>query len=164
MKNNYMAEEATTAPTIVEATCTGSEIWIAAWARGDKVAVRKGTVTKATFAIVTIPKGVNADGVHEKLSIKFKGDDVAELSDILKGLTSYGTITVRGVSTLKRSVFIQPDDGERKLYGIEYFVRNAKFTVTPCADEALKEFDGPVAQIEPLPYEKKTISLVGSEG
>lgn len=161
---NYVSEELTTKPTVVEATCSGSEIWLSAWARGEKVTVRKGATTKATFVVMSLPRGAK-DGVHEKLVCKFRGDDIAELGELLKKVTLYSTVKVRGVTTLQRKVYTQTEAG-RELHGVDLEIRHPKFEVTPPADKALLEFDGPVAQVEQLPYEAKdkAATLVGSAG
>ena len=133
------------APKVVKAVCSGSDLYQYAWCHGDQVALRRGKEpTPATLLVVRAPLE-EKDGV--KYAVHLRIGDIEDYA--AKKITMFSKVTLAGVAT---KVTERCVDG--KLRYVNYDLKVGKVSVEPCADETVREFDEPIAQVCAAPDDR----------
>jgi len=138
------------APKVVKAVCSGSDLYQWACCHGDPVALRRGKEpTPVTLLIVKAPLE-EKDGVKYSVRLRIEGiEDIEDFAAVAKKVTMFSTVTITGVAT--KSVETSVDG---KLRYVKYYLKVSKVSAEPCADEALREFDEPIAQVCAAPDDR----------
>ena len=133
------------APKVVKAVCSGSDLYQWAWCHGDQVALRRGKEpTPVTLLVIRAPLE-EKDGV--KYSVRLRIGDIEDYA--AKKITMFSTVTLAGVATKATETSV---DG--KLRYVTYDLKVGKVNAEPCADEAVREFDEPIAQVCAAPDDR----------
>ena len=133
------------APKVVKAVCSGSDLYQWAWCHGDQVTLRRGKEpTPVTLLVVRAPME-EKDGV--KYSVRLRIGDIEDYA--AKKVTMFSTVTLAGVATKATETCV---DG--KLRYVTYDLKVGKVSAEPCADEAVREFDEPIAQVCAAPDDR----------
>lgn len=133
------------APKVVKAVCSGSDLYQWAWCHGDQVALRCGKEpTPATLLVIRAPME-EKDGV--RYSVRLRIGDIEDYA--AKKITLFSTVTLAGVATKATETCV--DD---KLRYVTYDLKVGKVSVEPCADETVREFDEPIAQVCAAPDDR----------
>jgi hypothetical protein len=142
---NYKDTVKAIAPKVVKAICSGSDLYQWAKCHDDQVELRRGKEpTPVTRLIVKAPLE-EKDGV--KYNVRLLIEDIEDYA--AKKITMFSTVTISGVATKATETTV---DG--KLRYVNYYLKVGKVSVEPCTDEALREFDEPIAQVCAAPDDR----------
>jgi hypothetical protein len=133
------------APKVVKAICAGSDLYQLAWCHGDKVALRRGKEPTPITLLLVKALMEEKDGV--KYFVRLRIEDLNEYT--VKKITMFSTVTISGVATKATEMYA---DG--KLRHVTYDLKVGKVNSEPCADEAVREFDEPIAQVCAAPDDR----------
>ena len=138
MNEKYTDVTKAVKPTVVKATCAGSEMFLAAWCKGDVVALRRdGNTYPVSLLIAKVPMAPEGD---VKCYARWRVEDIDAFAKT--GITLFSDVTVSGVAT---KVTETSTNGVLKYK--TYDLKVAKVQVDPCDDPAIKEFDEPLPKV-----------------